>query len=367
VHLPPMIGCRPGARFNRVTRTADLWGMQNVKRRASAARARRWARCLMFTLAATAALAPVAHAGAQNTNPFLTARLLVNPDSDAAQLARAWAISDPADSQLLRKIATEPQAEWLGGWLPDAPGYVHWWIDTKLRTQGDTAFFVVYNIPHRDCSGHYSAGGAPDAPSYRAWVNGVAAAIGPYPSIIVLEPDAVPDSGCLSVSLQRERFGLLAYATGVLAAQPNTSVYIDAGRSDWRPAVEMARELSAAGVAGARGFSLDVTGYAKTANELRYGDQISRLLGGKNFIVSTSRNGRGPWPMRFVRKWEDLWCNEHGRALGPRPSTQTGDPRADAFEWVLRPGYSDGLCNGGGIAGAWWPAYALELSRNAAY
>ena len=65
------------------------------------------------------------------------------------------------------------------------------------------------------------------------------------------------------------------------------------------------------------------------------------------------------------------WCNPPGRGLGIRPTTDTGDPLADAFLWVKVPGESDGQCsrgltdNGGvdpewGIvdppAGAWFPS-----------
>jgi endoglucanase len=165
---------------------------------------------------------------------------------------------------------------------------------------------------------------------------------------------------------RRERYALQAYATHALAALPHTAVYLDAGRSDWRPAGEMIAALRASDVAEARGFTLDVTGYAATRNELRYGDRIARALGRKHFVVNTSRNGRGALPRSQVHNRQDTWCNTPGRALGPRPSAATGDPLADAFEWVLHPGYSDGPCNGGPNHG-WWPEYALGLAQRAAY
>ena len=37
----------------------------------------------------------------------------------------------------------------------------------------------------------------------------------------------------------------------------------------------------------------------------------------------------------------------------------------DALLWVKLPGESDGTCNGGPAAGAWFPSMALELARNA--
>jgi endoglucanase len=97
-----------------------------------------------------------------------------------------------------------------------------------------------------------------------------------------------------------------------------------------------------------------------SAGERAYGGQLSRLIGGKHFIVDTSRNGLGPAP-------DGSWCNPSGRALGERPTTATGDPLADAYFWIKRPGESDGTCNGGPAAGQWWGDYALGLAKRAAY
>jgi endoglucanase len=55
--------------------------------------------------------------------------------------------------------------------------------------------------------------------------------------------------------------------------------------------------------------------------------------------------------------------NPDGRALGSGPGTLTGHPLAVAYLWVKRPGESDGTCNGGPAAGAWWADYALGLAR----
>lgn len=43
----------------------------------------------------------------------------------------------------------------------------------------------------------------------------------------------------------------------------------------------------------------------------------------------------------------------------------TADPLADAYLWIKPPGESDGACNGGPEAGAWWPEYALGLAQRA--
>lgn len=302
-------------------------------------------------------------------NPFVRARLYVlrpgDVGADAADQAQAWSASAPRAAAELRQVARDPWAEWYGDWLAD-PGAL---FAERLRSwyapNHATAFIALYNLPHRDCSGTFSVGGANSPGAYRAWIQDMARAIGSYPTIVVLEPDGLPDAGCLG-PLEQQRLGLIRYATQTLASLPHTSVYIDAGRSDWLPAADTVLLLRQAGVRYARGFALDVTGYATTGDELSYGDRIGKSLGGKHFIINTSRNGNGTLPPRLdTGGQQELWCNTPGRALGRRPTTRTGDPLADAFEWVLHPGYSDGLCQGGPAAGTWWLPYAIGLARRA--
>jgi endoglucanase len=304
------------------------------------------------------------HHGASG-NPFLGTSLYVAPNSDAAKQASAWAGTRPRAAAEMEKLAAEPVAEWYGGWLQDAGGLFRWRVKSAYAPTRTAAFIVVYNIPNRDC-GSYSAGGAASPAAYRAWIDELAGAIGSYPTIAVIEPDALPEAGC-APGQEAERLSLIGYATKTLGSLPHTSAYIDAGRSDWLHAGETISLLQRAGIQYARGFALDTTGYASTGDELRYGDQIGRALGGKHFIVNTSRNGNGALNARLASSVQELWCNTPGRAIGPRPTTATGDPLADAFEWILHPGYSDGLCQGGPVAGTWWPPYALGLASRALY
>jgi endoglucanase len=50
---------------------------------------------------------------------------------------------------------------------------------------------VAYNIPGRDC-GHYAAGGAPDAATYRIWMANLVRGLGDGRAVIIFEPDALP-------------------------------------------------------------------------------------------------------------------------------------------------------------------------------
>jgi endoglucanase len=160
----------------------------------------------------------------------------------------------------------------------------------------------------------------------------------------------------------------LGDAIDVLKANcPHLVIYLDAGAADAVPARPMARLLERAGVAKIQGFFLDSTHFDWTSKEIRFGNQISHLTGGKHFVVSTGESGRGPLvPADRVRHGNEVLCNPPGRGLGPKPTTNTGFQNVDAFAWLDNPGGSSGACvPGAPKAGVYWPAYAEMLIRNA--
>jgi len=154
------------------------------------------------------------------------------------------------------------------------------------------------------------------------------------------------------------RLGLIKEAIDALAGAAGVSVYLDAGHAKWIPAPEMAKRLKAAGIANADGFSLNVSNYVSTEENIAYGHAISAATGGKHFIIDTGRNGNGPTA-------DAQWCNPDGRAIGNVPTPNTGDPLVDAFFWIKPPGESDGTCNGGPKAGDFWPEAALGMAKRA--
>ncbi len=89
---------------------------------------------------------------------------------------------------------------------------------------------------------------------------------------------------------------LIADAVNVLAGQPNVTTYVDIGHSKWLPSDQAAGRLARAGVAKARGFSLNVSNFQWTSDEIAYGNDVSARLGGKGFVIDTARNGQGPAP-----------------------------------------------------------------------
>ncbi|GID26562.1 glycoside hydrolase family 6 protein [Paractinoplanes brasiliensis] len=289
--------------------------------------------------------------------------LYVDPNGAAAVAVRALERAGRrGEAALIRRIADQPTSVWF---TDGAPGYVERArrLVAAATAARRTPVLTLYNIPHRDCSGH-SAGGASDAAAYRGWVNALAGALRGHRAIVVLEPDAVAQAvrGCLSAERAAERFGLLRHAVAALRmASPGVRVYVDAGNPTWVPAAQLGPALRSAGVGTAAGFALNVANFETTADNVAYGNTVSRSLGGKHFIVDTSRNGNGPAQRGAGDRH---WCNPAGRRLGPAPTLRTGHALVDAYLWVKRPGESDGACGPGHPpAGHWFPAYALALAK----
>jgi endoglucanase len=291
-------------------------------------------------------------------NPFSGAKFYIDPNSDAKRTADSWRQSRPGDASQMDKIATQPETTWLGGWNSDVSS------DTRnsvsaAQSQGAMPVFVVYNIPFRDC-GQYSAGGVNNASEYHGWIQKIADAIGGNKAAVLIEPDALTLTSCLSGSQQSDRFSMIKDAVNTFKSKGNIAVYIDAGHPEWISADDMANRLTSAGVANANGFALNTSNFFATQSNIDYGTQISQKIGNKHFVIDTGRNGVGPTADR-------QWCNPSGRALGNRPTGNTGNSLVDAYLWVKGPGGSDGNCNGGPNAGAWWPDYALDIAKNSAF
>jgi endoglucanase len=307
----------------------------------------------------TEASAGPGESGAVSSAPSLLvgARLWRNPDSPARRQADSWRSSRPADASLMERIAAQPIAQWIGGWTGDVRNHVRN-IISRAAAEGSVPVFVAYNIPHRDCGGYSASGAQSTAAGYRSWIREVAAGLSGGRAVIVLEPDAVAQMSCLPAEGQEERLALLRDAVA-LFKEAGAAVYIDAGNARWVAPADMAARLKRAGLTQADGFSLNVSNFIGTAANIAYGEAVSSRASGKHFIIDTSRNGMGG-------RSDGQWCNPPGQALGETPTTQTGHRLVDAYLWIKYPGESDGPCNGGPSAGAWWADYALGLARQEA-
>ncbi len=288
-------------------------------------------------------------------------RFYVDPRSHAEV---AEQLLQAAGQQVLatrvERIAKQPAAVWFTGEPGSAASALS--LSRAAAAEGRTLVAAIYDIPHRDC-GSYSAGGAPAAADYLAYVRQVASGLRGS-AVVILEPDAIPLAlgDCPGVDADA-RFALLRQAVAILRTRPAVKTYLDAGHSDWiSDTSALVRALRASGVERAAGFALNVANYQTTAASAGYGERIGTLLGGKHFVIDTSRNGAGPYDASGASVQAE-WCNPPGREIGAAPTTDTGIAGVDAFLWVKQPGDSDGTCGPGQPpAGSWWLERALALA-----
>jgi endoglucanase len=314
---------------------------------------------------------PLGVPGPVNANPIAGTRFYVDPKAPAAVASRAFAGRNPAWSHELDKIATAPSAHRFFMWNlhGNIEGQVaHYLERTQLEQPGSTVMLSTYSLVHERCG--YTA--TPEMRDrYENFINQVAQGIGNTHVVFFLELDSLITASCLNGRQLAIRESELRYAVSVLAADPHVVVYLDGGAADAASAAEQARLLRASGVHQAQGFFLNSTHFDWMTSELRYGQKISRMLGGSHFIINSGENGRGPLhPQNRVKHGNEVLCNPPGRGLGPttvdnRVAQQTGYAHADGFIWFSNPGGSGGQCvPGAPPVGVYWPAYAVMLARN---
>ena len=309
-----------------------------------------------------AAAAPGSGTGASSGNPLSGAQFYVSHTSEAWVAAR----SHP----LIRTIADQPGVARFGSFsYPNAAVAVARYLGrASVESPGTIPMLTTYRIVDGHC-GHWADPPA-DVAAYEHFIDGFAEGIGSYRAVLFLEQDSLITTGCLSRHGLAVRMQELNYAIDTLKAHcQRLVIYLDAGAADAVPARPMARLLLRAGISKIQGFFLDATHFDWTSHEIKYGEQISRLTGGKHFVVSTGESGRGPLvPADRVHHGNEVLCNPAGRGLGPKPTTSTGYPNVDAFAWLDNPGGSSGACvPGAPKTGVYWPAYAEMLIRNANY
>jgi hypothetical protein len=201
---------------------------------------------------------------------------------------------------LLAKITLRPRAKWFGAWV--SPGQ----IGDKVRgyianaQAGDPDALVQMADFHLKPWEHDACRSLPSAAqqaTYKRWTDAFAAALGDAHVAVVVQPDG-PFALCAPGG-SKVYSKLIRYSVRKYAAHPNTSVYIDAGASDWLrdDAARAARILVPAGVEYARGFAFNSTHYVSTARDVRFAATVSRELArrgipGKRAVINTSSNGK---------------------------------------------------------------------------
>jgi len=313
-------------------------------------------------IAAVSGGVPVARAQSA-ANPLAGLRFYVEHDSPSWQQWQAYRRAGKTrKADLIWKIAREPKALWLGRFTrPNFRVKVRRLID-PARAEGSVPIFTVLRAQATGCSPGYTGGGLAEDRRTRAWYDDLAAAIGNDAVVIAFEPDSLGTIDCLTPSRRDDRLRLLRYGVEALAKLPNAVVYLEAGASDWEPAKRTAKQLRAIGIAKAQGFMLNATHYDWTRANIRHGLDISKRVGGKHFVINTAENGRGPVHYNRGGRRINVWCNPGLRGLGPPPTTQTSNPKVDAYLWINRPGFAQS-CQARPIA--WYVPRALTYARYA--
>ncbi len=307
------------------------------------------------------------------TDPLTGVHAFVDrADGLAAVAARRLRSAHPRQARLLDVIAREPDTGRWGNWTPTSlvgPEVSAYLARAAAESPGSvpelsTYWIVDPPLTHPYC-GQYSD--TPErASAYDQWVTNFANGIGDARAIVFLEVDSLITVNCLSQEGVVVRLQELHDAFDALSRDPHVIVYTDAGAADALHARRTARLLRRAGIAEIQGFFVNATHFDWTRKEIRYGDKISRLTGGKHFVVNTAMNGRGPVvPRDRVADGNEDLCSPPDRGLGPRPTFQTGFPLVDAFSWIAYPGRSSGCGAGAPPTGQFWIARALSLVRHA--
>ena len=344
---------------------------------------------LAAALLAAALVAPAAGAnpsvGANDPSPIAGAPLYVDAFEQPTARASRAALADgrTGDAARLRKIARHSIFRWIGKTDENPERAARNFLTKKVLAEqpGSVPGITVLNHVGERCGGGYDAGGSADDGRYRRWIDRFAAGVGGHRVIIAFEPDSLGTMTCMAPRGRRARLRNMRYGIDRLSRLPNATVYIEATASDWRPAREVARYLRFVGVSKVRGFMLNATHQDLTSRNVRYGQRLSRLVGGKHFVVNTAENGSG---RLFVRERRGrrkrhflVYCNPRNSSLGHPPTTtldHLGRPlpaKVDGYLWINRPGASGGPCRefsrrysmrGGPSAGKFWLERALLLA-----
>ncbi|WP_141734520.1 glycoside hydrolase family 6 protein [Oligoflexus tunisiensis] len=281
----------------------------------------------------------------------------VDPKREVVQAAARLQATEPREAEWLRQLAEQPTAVWFTIQTTN-PLAAAGQLAQAVAGSNRYAVAVIKALPHRDCMRYTTRGLDPEA--YRLWIRDLVKGLGETPIYWILEPEALLLTGCLKPEEINARLALIAETVLVLKTNSKAQVYIGSGYPGWLTVDEAAARLVKAGVMAADGFALNVGQYHATPDCIQYGQEIVRKMGGKAFVIDTSRNGRGALP-------QDSWCNPKNRAIGEWPQAPTAIEGLDAYLWLKQPGESDGSCNGGPAAGVWWEAKAIELMRNAVH
>jgi cellulose 1,4-beta-cellobiosidase len=261
--------------------------------------ARRWtARAAVAAGVLAAAAAAPARAQTHLDNPFVGARMYVDPAFTANADATAAATADPALAEAMRRVGRQPTAIWLER-TTDVPS-VATHLDRALAAGDDLVLFVLRNLPGRNCSAVYYDGELPidgGLARYTAeFIDPIVAIAGDprYAGIrivFVVEPDTLvhlvtglSSPTCAAVQSSGLYVDGIRYAVNELHGIPNVYLYLDLAYSGWlgwtENAARMVTVLNSvssgftAGKAALDGFATNTAQYVPVKEPWLSADQV---------------------------------------------------------------------------------------------
>lgn len=244
------------------------------------------------------------------------------------------------------KIATRPRATWFGGWNSPSvaaslvKGYIAAIQNGNPNSLVTLTLHTIWTIDGLSEDDRNKPLTAKQQYDYKLWMSTVAQAIGTSRVAIIMEPDLaeLPKAmtGNLNTADPSVRAKLVAWATYVLAKNPNASIYLDSGDSDWQSVQTMVPWLKLAGIQYARGFALGATHYATASDDINYGTQMVKALTAAgvpaahaHYVIDTADNGQGFTWAQYAAKFGGGSFNNAApcrTTTGPAPCASLGVP-----------------------------------------
>ena len=272
-------------------------------------------------------------------------------DAPSAYYNTAKNARDKAD---FAKLLAVPRFRWFGSWVPTFNQGTKWgarktaakYIEAVQNGDPDVAVGIgVFRLEPFERAACERLPTAAQQADYKRWIEEFAAGIGDSRVIMVLQPD-MPFTLCLPHRSQVD-LKLINWTAKKFNALAHTTVYIDAGASDWLKPTQAASMLKRAGVGSVRGFALNLTHYDSTPHSVAFGKKVVSWLskhGVKNvhFTVSTAMNGRPFLAYKEKRTFKlGIECKSRSDTkcvtLGQKPTTKTSSPLCDGYVWFGRP------------------------------
>jgi len=216
-----------------------------------------------------------------------------------------YTANSTSDRSVFQRVVLTPRARWFGQWYPGTgggtaniksvmEGYVHVVTGDNPDVGVQAATFGINPWEGSACHLKSTQMSSQARQQYLVWLRNFIAGLGNARAMIVVQPDlwfSQCDKAHPKYLVQQVRM-----TVRLLAKRPRTTLYLDAGASDWMHPRSAVKLLKACGVQYIRGFALGATHYVSDNDQYWYGRSLVNLLRhmgirGKHFIINRSYNG----------------------------------------------------------------------------